>query len=246
MRPRNKSLPVVLAIAAVCQAASHVGAQPITDGMTVTIKSAATQTFVIPGGTPFNPDPTAADVLATLTAVGASTFTVDLSGPTPQLINGSFYGVGADPVLGRFELLTGPANGFDPMSITFENVVGDVASGEFTADVVEFTVPNYGGNFIDAGAMLEVPDPFFFTGGSFDGFPPSPGVSLFGEPFEANPPSDPTSLPAGTSYLPAFLAGGGPFVGYSTSRLVTTLPEPTTTALVAAGLFAGVLARRRP
>ncbi|MEQ8848881.1 hypothetical protein [Botrimarina sp.] len=248
MTPKPSSGVFALAGAAACLVAAIAHAQPFTDGSRVTIPQAATQNFVIPGGTPFNPDPTAADIVLTVTAVGASTFTVDLSGPTPLLVDGSFFGVGADPTLGRFELVTGPDYGFDPMTMTFENLVGDVPGGDFTADVVAFTVPNYGVNLIDAGANLIVPDSFFFTGAAYDGLPPSAGITLFADPFEANPPTgpdDPVLADGSSSYLPAFVAGGGPFAGYSTSRSVTTLPEPATSLTLAAGLAGFAIGCRR-
>ena len=224
---------LLLAFAALTFMTPRAHAQPLIDGSTVTLNLQPTQTFVIPAGTPgFNPGDQ--PLIRTVTGVGASTFTVDLSGSTLQLVNGSFFGVGFDEVLGPFELFTGPDNGFDPMTITFENVVGDPSTGDFTADVLEFTVANYGAILLAAGVELEVRDSFFFTGGTFNGLPPTPAVTTFADPFDGT-----------ASELEVFIRGTDTVVGISTERLVAIIPEPNAcvlAALLAAGLV--TLSRR--
>ena len=235
MKILNHYLMVAASMAGsgVCQQSN---AQAIIDGSTVTFPQAATQDVILPLGTPFNPEipgQPGQEVVLTVTAVGESTFTVDLSSGSLELVDGSFNGFGFDSALGNFELKTGPANGFEAMTVEFNNFSGDLATGEFTADVVEFEVPNFGVALLDAGVELEVVDPFFFTGGTFDGLPPSAGITLRADPFDGD-----------AAQLSVSIAGGGPFVGFSSSRLVTTLPEPGA-ALLMMSAAGAVLARRR-
>ncbi len=177
-----------------------------------------------------------------ITAKGVSIFTrLAQVGSVIELVDGSFFGTGTHPLLGPFELLTGPAYGFSPMTARLENVVQDplhpgFASGDpasiISADLVEFVVPNYGVNLLGAGVSLEVRDPFFFTA-LFDGLPPSAGTLYTADPYEGD-----------ASLLRAYLAGTDTVIGFSTQRRLIAIPDPA--ALVLAGLaLATVVVRRK-
>ncbi|MCA9260602.1 MAG: hypothetical protein KDA61_15425, partial [Planctomycetales bacterium] len=201
------------------------------------------QDVILPAMSAFNT--LAEDVLADdVTAKGASIFTRQAQvGSTILLTDGNFFGTGTHPLLGRFELLTGAAYGFDPMTARLENVVQDASHPGFatgdpasviSADLVEFVVPNYGVNLLDLGVSLEVRDSFYFTS-TFDGLPPSPGT-----PYTADPYEGPTSM------LPAYLAGTNEVVAYSTQRRLEALPEPSAGALFVTALgVAKFFSRRR-
>ena len=200
-------------------------ADPVVSGTTL-LPMFPIQDVILPANSPFNP--TGQDVLADdVTAYGTSTFHREAQmGTTIEMTDGEFFGTGVHPLLGRFELLTGMPYGFAPMTATLENVVQNPADPGFasgdpssivSADLVRFTVPNYGVNLLDLGVSLEVRDPFFFTA-TFDGLPPSPGTVYTSDPF-----TGPASL------LPAYLAGTNTLVGFSTERrLIAAVPEPTT------------------
>ena len=191
------------------------------------------QDVILPANSPFNSSDS--DVLADdVTAFGASVFQRQAQvGTTIELTDGHFFGTGAHPLLGNFELLTGTPHGFSPMTATLENVVQDPAHPGFAsgdpasivaADLVEFVVPDYGVNLLDLGVSLEVRDSFFFTA-AFDGLPPSPGTVYTADPFTGT-----------ASLLPAYLAGTETLVAFSTERrLIADVPEPTALVLLVVG-----------
>ena len=228
----------------VCYAltASEALAAPVIGG-TTEILHFPIQDVILPANTAFNP--TDVDVLADdVAALGTSTFTRSpQSGTTIEFTDGSFTGSGSHPLLGQFELLSGPDNGFAPMTMRQENVVQDAGDPGFdsgdpssivSAEMVEFVVPEYGVNLLDLGVSLEVRDSFFFTA-TFDGLPPSVGTLALGDPF-LGPSSE----------LPAYLAGTNDVVAVSTERRWIAAPEPNALVLIGtATALAGLAARRR-
>lgn len=229
----------VSAVLLMVSSATVTLADPVVAGVT-SLPMLPIQDVILPANSTFNPNDF--DVLADdVTAMGVSVFTrLAQVGDTIELVDGSFFGTGTHPLLGPFELVTGAAYGFSPMTARLENVVQDplhpgYASGDpasiISADLVEFVVSNYGVNLLGPGVSLEVRDSFFFTA-SFDGLPPSAGTVYTADPYEG-----------AASLLPAYIAGTDTVIGFSTQRRLIAVPEPA--SLYLAGIGALVVAARR-
>lgn len=215
---------IAVAVLALASTATPVKSAPVVAG-TTELPMFAIQDVILPAMSPFNP--TDADVLADdVTAFGSSIFARQAQvGSTIELTDGHFYGTGSHPLLGNYELLAGTPYGFDPMTATLDNVVQDpshpgYAAGDpasiVSAELVHFTVPNYGVNLLDLGVSLEIRDSFYFTS-TFDGLPPSKGTLYTADPYEGE-----------ASLLPAYIAGTDTVIGYSTQRRLVAVPEPST------------------
>jgi hypothetical protein len=222
---RRWSLAIVSATL-LCQ--HQAMAEPIVAGVT-NFPIAAIQDVELLPGTPFNP--TGSSIFITdLTAVGD--FTIDRAaqvGSTIDFTSGDAYFVGSNPLIGQFELGSGPTIGIGGYLGSITNVVQDpldpgfptgqpssFASGDFSTSVLQFGLRV-------GGQLLFTKDAVTFTG-HLDGLPPSYGTTLV----------SPDSV---NVYWTNPLDGTDLLVAHSFHRRLTSVPEPSSLTVLSVGLF---------